>query len=303
MVMPKFHEILLPFLELCEDKEEHKLSNVVPVLADELELTEEDRAETLNSGKSRFKNRVSWARTYLIKAGLIESKRWGHFNITNEGLKVLSENLDEITDDYLMKYPSFREFLKVGSSSEKNKEDVTSISELTPIERLENAYEEIKNGLAEELLETIMSNAPDFFEKLVVDLLLSMGYGGSRQDAGKVIGKVGDVGIDGVISEDRLGLEKIYIQAKRYNKDNVVGRPEIQKFVGALQGEGARKGVFITTSHFTPNAEEYAKSNLGSSVILIDGEKLTNLMIEFDVGVSTKDSYKIKQLYKDYFEM
>ena len=309
MVVPKYDEFYKEFLEFCSDKKQHKIRDVTEGLAVELKLTKKERAETLNSGGNLFHSRVNWSKTYLKKAGLIESKKRGYVSITKEGLKVLKENPPYIDNEYLMRYDSFLEFLspsfqrsdKPNKIQKRTEKTVGTFEKLSPLERLESAYDEINKDLADTLLETIKKNPPEFFEKLVVDLLLKMGYGGSRVDAGRAVGQVGDGGIDGIINQDRLGLEKIYIQAKRYNK-GTVGRPTVQSFVGALQGEGANKGVFITTSRFSQEAEEYVESNLGSSVILIDGERLADLMIEFGVGVFTKDVYKIKQLDTDYFD-
>lgn len=296
MSVPKFNEIMLPLLKLCADKKIYTVAQATSILEEQMNLSEEDKSETIKSGDSRFKNNVGWARTYLKKATLLESQKRGYFNITDEGLKVLDEDISELTFEYLCKYPSFAEFW--GVDMEENSE-----VELSPIDRLERSYNEINSTLASDLLEAIINNPPDFFERLVVDLLLAMGYGGSRQDAGKVVGRVGDNGIDGIIDEDKLGLDKIYIQAKRFSKGNKVSSTTIDSFSGALDVKGARKGIFITTSEFTPAAIKHVeemKSN--KRIVLIDGEKLTNLMIEYDVGVSTKDTYKIKTLDNDYFD-
>lgn len=303
MTMPKYNELFFSVLKFSADKKEHKLKDTVFALANQLQLSEEEKAMTLDSGQLVFANRIGWARTYLKKAGLIESKRRGYTNITQEGLKVLDENPPILNEKFLERYDSFCKFQY--GTVKPSKIEVVELKEenLSPLERLEKAHEEINKELSGDLLEEIMRNSSEFFEKLVVDLLINMGYGGSKRDAGRAVGKVNDGGIDGIIKEDKLGLDKIYIQAKRYKMENTVGRPEIQGFVGALGGEGANKGVFITTSKFTTGAIDYANKNVGASIVLIDGEKLTDFMIEFGVGVSTKDIYKIKQLDNDYFEV
>lgn len=293
MGVPDFQSIMLPLLKFASDKKEHSIRETIEILAQEFDLTEEDRTDLLPSGKQAiFDNRVGWSRTYLKKAGLLESEKRGYFNITPEGLKVLEKNPPKINIDYLMKFPGYVEFRTGGIKEPKTPKD------LTPEETLEYNYQKLRDDLAQDLLNQVKNSSPQFFEKLVVDLLLKMGYGGSRKDAGEALGKSGDGGVDGIIKEDRLGLDVIYIQAKRW--ENTVSRPEIQKFAGALQGQQAKKGVFITTSSFSEGAKDYANI-IDSKVILIDGERLTQLMIDFNIGVSNITSYEVKKMDTDYF--
>jgi len=294
MSIPKYEEIMLPLLELSSDNKEHHVQEAYARLAEKFGLTEEEREELLPSGtQSLFENRVGWARTYLVKAGLLESKKRGYFNITKRGIDVIKENLEEINSEYLKKYPEFIDFLKsVKTNGEKDK------SKSTPFEIIGNNFQLIRKNLASELLQKVKESDSKFFENLVVDLLVKMGYGGTKRDAARVIGKSGDGGIDGIIKEDRLGLDVIYIQAKKW--EGTVSRPEIQKFVGALEGQKAKKGVFITTSNFSKEAKEYI-SQINSKVILIDGEQLVDFMIENDIGVSKEMVYEIKKIDIDYF--
>jgi restriction system protein len=296
---------MLPLLRSAEDQEEHSVSAVTIDLADYFELTEEETEELIPSGRAKtFKNRVGWASTHLKKAGLLEAPRRGYLTITSRGIEVLEENLERVDMGLLNRYPEFLEFRSrtngTGNIATSVKSSVEPTSkEETPEEVMESAHRQIRDELAAELLQQIMSCSPAFFEKLVVDLLVSMGYGGTRSDAGRSIGRSGDEGIDGIINEDRLGLDIIYIQAKRWQAP--VSRPEIQKFVGALQGKRARRGVFITTSSYTNGAADYA-SNIENRVILVDGETLASLMIDHGVGVSEAATYSIHRIDSDYFE-
>ncbi len=237
----------------------------------------------------------------MKKAGLIESSRRGYLNITDRGLDLLKSKPAEINSKFLERYEEFIEFRsKSGSFNGKNLSAIVNETDgQTPVESIETAHGTIRRNLGTELIEQIKSCSPGFFEKLVVEVLVAMGYGGTRKDAGKVIGGSGDEGVDGVINEDRLGLDVIYVQAKRW--ENTVGRPEIQKFVGALLGKKSRKGIFITTSDFSKNARDYA-SSIESSVVLIDGEALANLMIDYNVGTTVESSYEIKRMDSDYFD-
>jgi len=258
----------------------------------------------LPSGKQVvYKFRIGWARTYLYYAGLIERVDKGVYKITERGLEVLREKPSKINVNYLMRFPEFREFLNKGK--EKTTEDDKStqgISETeTPIETIDRAYQFIKDQLAKEILERIMQKPPEFFEKLIIDLLQAMGYGGSLEDAGNVTKRTSDEGINGIIKEDKLGLDVIYIQAKRWSPDRLVGRPEIQKFVGALAGQGAKKGIFVTTSDFTKEAKEYNPKN-DTKIVLINGQMLANLMIEHNIGVFVDVKYEIKKIDNDYFD-
>ena len=300
MAIPDFQSIMLPLLKFVGDRKEHSLRETIEALSEEFDLTDEERQELLPSGQqATFGNRVGWARTYMKKAGLLESTRRGYFRITERGLDVLRQNLQKIDIAFLRQFPEFVEFQtpRRGTKGKATKQDTVE-TKLTPEEEIEAAYQRVRQGLAAELLETVKSCSPAFFERLVVDLLIKMGYGGTRRDAGEAIGKSGDGGIDGIIKEDRLGLDIVYIQAKRW--DNPVGRPEIQKFAGALQGQRARKGIFITTSAFTNTAQQYV-ARIDSKIVLIDGDLLSQLMIDHDVGVTTATSYELKRIDSDYF--
>jgi len=296
MAIPDFQTIMLPLLKFLGDEKEHSLRDTIEHLVNEFSLNEVERKELLPSGQqARFDNRVSWARTYLKKAGLIESAKEGYFRITKFGLEVLKEDPERIDIKYLEKYPEFIEFRK---RKKEEKGEKVEIEDATPEEMIESACQGLRDNLAIELLQNVKNCSPAFFERLVIDLLIKMGYGGTRKDAGQAIGKSGDEGIDGIIKEDRLGLDVLYIQAKRWG--NPVSRPEIQKFVGALQGQKAKKGIFITTSIFTHEAEDYV-NKIENKIILIDGDMLEKLMIDHNIGVSSLSSYEIKRMEMDYF--
>lgn len=304
MAIPSFQDFMLPMLELMRDGEPHKMLDIKEKLAEYFNLSEEEKKMRLPSGKQVvYKFRIGWARTYLYYAGLIERVDKGVYKITERGLEVLREKPSKINVNYLMRFPEFREFLNKGN--EKTTEDDKStqgISETeTPIETIDRAYQFIKDQLAKEILERIMQKPPEFFEKLIIDLLQAMGYGGSLEDAGNVTKRTSDEGIDGIIKEDKLGLDVIYIQAKRWSPDRLVGRPEIQKFVGALAGQGAKKGIFVTTSDFTKEAKEYNPKN-DTKIVLINGQMLANLMIEHNIGVFVDVKYEIKKIDNDYFD-
>lgn len=304
MAIPDYQTLMLPVLKLASDGNEHKFSQAVEELANEFCLTTEERNELLPSGSQAvFNNRVGWARSYLKQAGLLASPKRGFFTITQKGTDLLATNPTQIDASILEKYPEFIEFKnRKKDRSEGESEIVSSFgqeSTLTPEDALASAYNKLRSALESEILSSVKEASPSFFERVVVDLLVKMGYGGNRQDAGRALGKSGDGGIDGIINEDRLGLDVIYIQAKRW--EGVVGRPEIQKFAGALQGQRARKGVFITTSSFSKEAREYA-TVIESKIILIDGEHLSKLMAEHNVGVSTVGQYEVKKLDSDYFD-
>lgn len=301
MPIPDYQTLMLPLLRSAQDGVEHTMRQTVERLAIDFNLSQEEQTELLPSGQQAiFTNRVAWARFYLKKAELIDSPRRGVLKITERGLAVLTRPPATIDNKFLDQYPEFKDFRESPKSPQTNRPTITTEAELqTPEENLEQAHQRLRSELADELLQKILTCSPAFFEHLVVELLVQMGYGGSRKDAGERVGQSGDGGIDGIIKEDRLGLDTIYIQAKRWQ--GTVGRPEIQKFVGALSGQRAKKGVFITTSRFTVDATEYA-SLIETKVVLIDGGKLASLMIDFDVGVSTQASYVIKKINSDYFE-
>lgn len=294
MPVPDFQSIMLPLLRLARDGEEHSLRDAVQNLASHFSLSDDELSAMLQSGQPVFYNRVVWARAYLKAAKLLELPRRGHFRITARGRQVLGENPKEINMKFLEQFPEYVEF-RMRRRKPPEKPD-----ELTPEEALEDAYQKIREDLTEQLLTQVLDCSPAQFERLVVDLLVKMGYGGSRREAGRAIGKSGDEGVDGVIDEDRLGLDTVCVQAKRWKQDSPVTRPEIQKFAGALQGRRARKGVFITTSRFTDDAREFV-SKIESKIVLIDGERLAGLMIDYGVGVSPVARYEIKAVDSDYF--
>jgi len=296
MALPDFQQLMLPILTLIGDGKEHQRQELFEKAAQMFNLTHEERTHLLPSGRQyTFDNRVGWARTYLKKAGLLSSPSRGIIKITERGKEVLKNKPSEINVKFLEQFPEFREFKKY----QREKQDEQTSVDLTPEETLENSYQDLRTELSHELLERVKSCSPDFFERLVVDLLVSMGYGGSRSEAGQRVGKSGDGGIDGIIKEDKLGLDVVNIQAKRWQ--NTVGRPEIQAFVGSLAGNRAKKGVFITTSKFSDGAIDYV-SRIEQKVVLIDGEELAQLMIDHDVGVSEESRYVVKKIDLDYFE-
>lgn len=297
---------MLPILEIAGDGQEHKLRDAVEALAEKFSLSEEERNELLPSGSQAvFNNRVGWAKTYLKKAGLLESPKRGFFKISPKGKSLLAENPERIDNSTLKRYDDFQDFRSKNKSNNlKEESDQTTIESSlslneTPEDSLASAYRNFQANIESEMLETVIQVSPTFFERLVVDLLVKMGYGGNRQDAAQAVGQSGDGGIDGIINEDQLGLDVIYIQAKRWEGN--VGRPEVQKFAGALQGQRAKKGVFITTSSFTKSAIDYV-SVIDTKIILIDGKRLAKLMVDHGVGVSSVGVYEIKKIDSDYFE-
>ncbi len=297
MAIPDYQSIMLPLLRLAGDGNICHIHDAYSGMVELFALTAEEKRTLLPSGKQKvIDNRVGWARTYLVKAGLLQSSKRGYFQITAAGQAFLKTNAETLTVDDLSAYDSFNEFMN-GRNTQKEKPRSSDQTQ-TPEEVLEQATEEMQQDLAQELLSKIKECTPDFFEHLVVDLLVSMGYGGSRKEAGEVIGRSGDGGIDGIIKEDKLGLDTVYLQAKRW--EGSVGRPDIQRFVGALQGVRARRGVFLTTSHFTPDAKDYVR-NIEARVVLLDGQQLASLMIEHGLGVSTVGTYTVKRIDSDYF--
>lgn len=303
MAIPDYQTIMLPLLQLAGDEREHRFRDTVEQLATQFELSDAERGELLPSGTAPvFDNRVGWARTYLKQAGLLQSPRRGIFQITATGKLLLAEKPERINVSLLERYSEFQAFRtrkRDRNEVEVQEAESAPIEDQTPEDALAAAYQKLRKNLEADLLEQIKNASPTFFERLVIDLLVSMGYGGSRRDAGRAIGKSGDGGIDGIIKEDKLGLDVIYVQAKRW--EGVVGRPEIQKFAGALQGQRANKGVFITTSSFTREATDYANI-INTKIILIDGERLAGLMVDHNVGVSLLGVYELKKIDSDYFE-
>lgn len=306
MPLPTYDQLMLPLMKLLSELNEPiKISDAANILAERSNLHEEDLNKILPSGKNIFKDRVAWAKTYLVKAGLVQQPKRAYCEISSLGRQVDLKSLDAITNEYLAQFNGFSDF-KLGK---KNKdefgignlqviESLNSYQETqTPEETIQNTTELLKSDLKSDLLQMVKDKSPSFFERLVVDLLVAMGYGGSHQDAAQAIGKTNDGGIDGVISEDRLGLDKIYIQAKRWK--DTVGRPDIQQFKDALADQVAKKGVFITTSSFSKEAIESARK---SGIVLIDGDKLTSLMIEFGLGVQIERSFHIYKIDQDRFD-
>ncbi len=301
-MIPDYQSIMLPLLRKISDGTVYRFRSLIDELAVEFNLTDEEQKELLPSGQQPiFDNRVGWANTYLKKAGLINSEKRGYLQITERGKKVLANDPQEINVPFLRQFSEFNEFTKIKRDGSTKTKEIKEISEeeQTPEELLEYAHQKLITDLSQELIETIKECSPRFFEKLVIDLLLAMGYGGSRVDAGKAIGKSNDGGIDGIIKEDKLGLDIIYVQAKRW--ENTVPVREVRDFAGALLAKKAKKGIFITTSDFPKSAYEFV-NQIEPKLILIDGQNLGELLIEFNVGVSTQRSYKVKKMDSDYFE-
>ncbi len=314
MAIPKFDDMYRELLEAISDGEPHKISDIRDALATVFHLSTEERKELLPSGKqSLFNNRVTWTASYLKQAGLIENSSRGIYRITESGKHVLSSNMSPIDTKFLLGFDSFKDFLSLSvpptsetsTSSErihKSGPHQIIVSSQSPQDILDEAYSQIKAALIDDILSEIMKQSPQFFEHLVVKLLTRMGYGGSLKDAGTVTRNTGDEGIDGIIREDKLGFNLIYIQAKRWDRKSTVGRPDLQKFVGALAGQGASKGLFITTAQFTKEAMAYASKQHTTKIILIDGIALAELMIEYNVGVSVEETYSIKRIDSDFFD-
>lgn len=304
-MIPDYQTIMLPLLKTMSDEKTHKLRELIEILAVHFRLSEDEKKELLPSGSQAiFDNRVGWAKFYLEKANLLKTEKRGSYHITDLGQNFLKSNPAELRTKDLEEFKAFKEFKQsinvkneIDDNDQGNHENGESSK--TPEEALEYAYLKLKNDLSRDLLDTIKNCSPAFFEKLVIDLLTKMGYGGSRKDAGRALGKSGDGGIDGIIKEDKLGLDTIFIQAKRW--ENAVPVREIRDFAGALLSKKARKGIFITTSSFPQSAYEFVNS-IEHKIILIDGESLTNLMFEFNVGLSTQSVYEVKRIDSDYFE-
>ena len=297
--VPTYEQLMFPLLQIAADRNSYRVRDVAGKVADRLSLPDDSRQQTLPDGRNKLIHRLEWARTYLKKAGLFEYPSRGFFKITPRGLTALKESPNGIDNKYLQRFPEFLEF-KQRRHEQPEDVDTDNVQALDPEESIENGYQALRTEVEEELLKRVKSAAPEFFEQLVIDLLLRMGYGGSRKDAGRAIGKSGDEGIDGVIDEDALGLDVVYVQAKRWS-DRIVTRQDIQQFVGALQGKRARKGVFITTSTFAQTARDYVKT-IENKVVLIDGSTLAGLLFQHGVGVSEVKSYVLKRIDTDYFE-
>jgi len=298
MPVPDFQSFFKPLLDIALDGNEHTIREAREAISKVFNLTERELEERLPSGtQTTFENRVYWAKSYFIQAKVLESPKRGSFKITVRGLELYKQGHERIDIKILNQYPEFKEFHTASKTIKKENIEQENQYE-TPEELLQKSYLSIRKELAVNILERIKLNSPIFFENLVVDLMVAMGYGGTRSDASEILGKTGDEGIDGIIKEDRLGLDVIYLQAKRW--EGTVGRPEVQKFVGALHGQRAKKGVFITTGRFSNDANDYIK-NIDPKVILIDGEKLVDFMIDFNLGTTTSTTYEIKKIDSDYF--
>jgi restriction system protein len=304
VTIPDFQSLMLPLLTITSDKQEHSRSEVCDTLAQQFSLTEQDRSELLPSGRQgKFDNRVAWAKSYLKMAGLLETTGRGRFRATPRGISALERTPARIDIKFLMQFPEFaatRNASRPDNRDDSVEDDKDNASDhvQTPEEILELGHQSLMRTLSRELLDRVKHAPPQFFEELVVDLLVTMGYGGSRKDAGQVVGQSGDGGIDGIIKEDKLGLDAIYVQAKRW--ENTVGRPTIQAFAGSLEGQRARKGVLITTSQFSQDARDYV-SRIEKKIVLIDGEQLAQLMIDHNVGVAEVTRYVVKRIDLDYF--
>jgi restriction system protein len=311
MAVPDYQTLMLPVLRIAAHGET-RVPDVVEQIANEFKLTPQERDQLLPSGRQRLlHNRIHWAKFYMSKAGLITSPRRGRFVASESGRTLLASNPARIDVSRLLEYPSFQEFYRASQTTSTGAEDskvgqptpvvtATPTTHSTPEEQIEAAHAAMQSALRADLLQRVLANTPSFFESVIVELLLAMGYGGSRRSAATQLGRTGDGGIDGVISEDRLGLDRVYVQAKRYSPGTTVGRPDVQGFVGSLVGLGATKGVFVTTSSFSAQAIEFAK-HLSQRVILIDGQRLGDLMIEHNIGVRLSRSVDFKRLDEDFF--
>lgn len=309
MAIPDFQTLMRPILAAHKERTEWERGPLRERLADEFSLTSDERGEMLPSGRQRrFDNRVAWSTTHLFQAGLLDRPRRGVTRLTDRGRDVLARNADRVDMVVLNDFEDYRNFRhrsRDDSDTDDHAESQPATAVLstpdTPEETIEAAFEQLNASLGQSLLKHLTEGSPEFFEQVVVDLLLAMGYGGSRREAGEHLGQTGDMGVDGVIREDILGLDAIYLQAKRWDPSRTVGRPEVQGFVGALHGVRASKGVFLTTSRFTREAREYAAS-VSPRVVLIGGRELADLMITHGVGVSIRQSYELKRIDADYFE-
>jgi restriction system protein len=307
MPVPSYDTFMLPLLRLLADGQEHDVRELREKLAAEFKLTDEDRGARVSTGRQlAYDNRVGWAKTYLDKAGLISSPRRAWCRITDVGRKVLGQKPERISKEFLLQFESFRAFVARPPAEDSAAEEPPSShtepnvqgATITPEEALERSYKEIRRKVEADLLDAVSRASPGFFEKLVVELLVKMGYGGTLEDAGRALGRSHDGGVDGISKEDHLGLDAIYIQAKRWQ--NTVGRPDVQAFAGSLEGERARKGVFITTSTFSTEAREYVKK-IEKKIVLIGGRELAGLMVDFGIGVNTVNTYEITRVDGDYF--
>ena len=306
MAIPNYQEMMKPVLLCLQDKQIHSLSEIIDFCGKYHHLSEEEMNERIPSGQATIRSRAGWAKTYLSKAGLLESVSRARYQITDEGLKVIKSNC-VINDEYLCKhYPAFKEFKYKRPNGESNIDPIQPVlpsdpQQLSPQEQIDNAINELNNALADDLMKEVMKIRPYDFEKLIVKLLIAMGYGSMLDNQNAVTAKSGDEGIDGVLTADKFGFDSIYIQAKQWQDGNTVGRPFVQSFAGAMLGKGATKGLFITTAKFSKEAVNYARTNTAQKIVLVDGEALAKLMIEYDIGVYTTETYLIKKVDIDFF--
>ena len=303
MAVPRYDEFMPSIIRCLGDGKIHSLKELTEYCAVEFKLNDHDRAETISSGQNKLLNRVSWAKSYLKMAGLINCPKRAHFCLSDEGVKAYQQGPECVTVDYLYQFDSFKEFQnKASHKGTANTKAGSPASEPeSPQERIEAALTELNGDLADELMSEVMKISPYDFERLVVKLLIKMGYGSMADNADAVTVKSGDEGIDGVVSADKFGFDSIYIQAKQWKPDSIVGRPVIQGFLGALAGQGASKGIFITTSQFSKEAIAFAAKQLHSKIVLVNGKQLAKLMIDYDLGVSTVAVYKVKRIDSDFF--
>ncbi|MFP4313010.1 MAG: restriction endonuclease [Alphaproteobacteria bacterium] len=304
MTVPDFQTLMRPLLECASDGKEVRTSDCIEIIADNLKLSQEDRDEMLPSGKQPLlMNRIHWARTYLGKAKVITSTRRGHFVITDRGRELLENGPERITIQSLENFSEFQNW----RNASVNKKDITpkvthDDNQYTPEEIIEHAYSNIDQQLKADILENLYNLTPTMFEQVLIDVLITMGYGGGRAEMGKALGKTNDNGVDGIIKEDELGLDVVYVQAKKYEPTTSIGRPDIQSFVGSLEGFNATKGIFVTTAKFANTVDEYVK-RIQKRIVLIDGERLADLMVRHNVGVRTKKSYEVKFIDEEYFSL
>ncbi len=301
MPVPKYDAFMPSIIRCLGDDKVHSLKELTEFCAREFHLSDSDRAETISSGQNKLRNRVGWAKSYLKKAGLIKSPKRAHFCLSDEGRKAYRQGPDCVTLEYLSQFDSFVEFYGKTEHRESVSSAQLSMKSDSPQEQIESALTELNSELADELMAEIMKISPYEFERLVVKLLIEMGYGTLSENIDAVTAKSRDEGIDGIVSADKFGFDSIYIQAKQWKTDGVVGRPEIQRFLGALAGQGASKGIFITTAQFSKEAIAFSAKQLHSKIVLVDGKQLAKLMIDYDLGVSTVATYKVKRIDSDFF--
>lgn len=300
MSVPKYFQFFPYVLNCLSDNQNHSMKEITEYCANAVGLTDEDKRETISSGMPIYANRVGWARTYLSKAGLIEKTARSIYRITLEGQKAVQFGTEKIDLNYLRQFDSFNEFTN-SKNVPKGKADNSIDKEESPQEQIEFSIREIYASLQDDLMSEVLKMSPYDFETLIVRLLIKMGYGTLKQNKHAVTKKSGDEGIDGVVSADKFGFDSIYVQAKKWQSASTVGRPEIQKFLGALAGQGATKGIFFTTAHFSKEAWDFANKQLHQKIVLVDGEQLTKLMIEYDLGVSAVETFVIKRMDYDFF--